>query len=93
MLAEFMHGDRTAVVLDDEFWRRALRDRAVRERYARRQRELRAALTDVLRARASELGAPQTAAALILFVVLVVVVHWNASAAAQTGPVGRPRLV
>ena len=63
MLVEFMHGDRTAVVLDDEFWRRALRDRAVRERYARRQRELRAALTDVLRARATELGAPETAAA------------------------------
>jgi AcrR family transcriptional regulator len=59
MLIEFMRGDRTAVVLDDEFWRRALRDRAVRERYARRQRELRAALTDVLRARASELGAPE----------------------------------
>lgn len=36
---------------------------------------------------------PQTFAALILFVVLVVVVHWNASAAARPGPVGRPRLV
>jgi AcrR family transcriptional regulator len=63
MLVEFMRGDRTAVVLDDEFWRRALRDRTVRERYARRQRELRAALTEVLRARARELGAPEPATA------------------------------
>ena len=61
MLVEFMSGDRTAVVLDDEFWRRALRDQAVRERYARRQRELRAALGDVLRARAKQLGAQDSA--------------------------------
>jgi hypothetical protein len=61
MLMEFMRGDRTAVVLDDEFWRRALRDPAVRERYARRQRQLRAALADVLRARARQLGDPEPA--------------------------------
>jgi AcrR family transcriptional regulator len=59
MLVEFVRADRAAVVLDDEFWRRALRDRGVRERYAWRQRELRAALTKVLRTRASELGTPE----------------------------------
>lgn len=59
MLLEFMRGDRTAVLLDDEFWRRALRDRKVRNRYRRRQRELRTALGQVLRARAREAGAPE----------------------------------
>jgi AcrR family transcriptional regulator len=57
-LAEFLRADRTAVVLDDEFWRRALRDRPTRERYSRRQRDLRRAFTEALEARAEHLGAP-----------------------------------
>ena len=59
MLVEFMRGDRTAVLLDDEFWRRALRDPKVRKRYAKRQQELRAALAEVLRARTRQLGGPE----------------------------------
>jgi AcrR family transcriptional regulator len=58
ILVEFLRADRTALVLDDEFWRRALRDRATRERYVRRQRDLRRAFTEALRARAEHLGAP-----------------------------------
>lgn len=53
-----MRRDRAAVLLDDEYWRRALRDPRVRERYARRQRELRAALADALEQRRRRLGAP-----------------------------------
>ncbi len=60
MLVEFMRGDRAAVILDDEFWRQALRNPQVRERYRRRQRELRAALAEVLRTRTRQLGAPES---------------------------------
>lgn len=57
-LLDALRRDRKAVLLDDEYWLRAVRDPAVRKRYARRQVELRAALAKVLEARRRELGAP-----------------------------------
>lgn len=56
---EAMRGDRAAVLLDDEYWRRALRDPEMRARYSQRQRDLRAALGAALEQRRRRLGGPE----------------------------------
>lgn len=55
--AELLSGERSWVLLDNEYWLQAMRDPALRERYAERRRELRAALGKALAARAQTLGA------------------------------------
>jgi AcrR family transcriptional regulator len=57
-LLEAMRRDRDATLLDDEYWRRALRDPEVRARYSRRQRDLREALGEALEERRRTLGSP-----------------------------------
>lgn len=57
-LLDALRRDRNAVLLDDEYWLRAVRDPVIRRRYARRQRDLRAALADALESRRRQLGAP-----------------------------------
>lgn len=56
---EAMRRDRNALLLDDEYWRRALRDPRIRKRYRQRQRELRAALAAALEQRRRRLGGPE----------------------------------
>lgn len=53
-----MRSDRDAILLDDEYWRRALRDPEIRRRYSRRQHELRRALAEALEQRRQTLGSP-----------------------------------
>jgi AcrR family transcriptional regulator len=50
--------EREAVLLEREYWSLAIRDPALRARYAERQTELRGALAVALEARARHLGAP-----------------------------------
>jgi AcrR family transcriptional regulator len=52
---------REAVLLDREYWSLAIRDPALRARYAERQRQLRGALAKALEARARHLGTPELA--------------------------------
>jgi AcrR family transcriptional regulator len=57
--ARQLRDQREAVLLDREYWSLAIRDSALRERYAERQTELRQALSTALEARASHLGTPK----------------------------------
>src|SRR3954451_12646468 len=50
---------RDAVLLEREYWTLAIRDPELRERYAERQTQLRAALARALEARARHLGTPE----------------------------------
>ena len=50
--------ERDALLLDREYWSRAIRDPELRARYAERQTELRDALARALEARARHLGTP-----------------------------------
>lgn len=59
--AALLAGQREWLLLDNEYWSQALRDPNLRRRYAKRRRELRAALGSALAARAETLGAPQIA--------------------------------
>ena len=59
-LADLFSGQRTLLVLLQEYWAAAVRDPAMRRRYRRRQRELVASLADALRARHDETGVPLT---------------------------------
>lgn len=52
-------GQREWLLLDNEYWSQAVRDPDVRRRYAKRRRELRAALASALAVRAQTLGAAQ----------------------------------
>lgn len=52
-------GQRDWLLLDNEYWSQAVRDPDLRQSYAKRRRELRAALGSALAARAGTLGAPQ----------------------------------
>src|SRR4051794_20508367 len=53
-----LRGQREVLLLDQEFRSLALRDRRLRRRYVDRQRRLRSAMADALRARLEHLGAP-----------------------------------
>src|SRR5207302_629205 len=55
--AELLAGQREWLLLDNEYWSQAVRDPDLRRRYAKRRRELRAALGKALAARARTLGA------------------------------------
>jgi len=57
--AELLAGQREWLLLDNEYWSQAVRDPDLRRRYAKRRRELRAALGRALTARAGTLGAGQ----------------------------------
>lgn len=57
--AELLAGQRDWLLLDNEYWSQAVRDPDLRRSYAKRRRELRAALGSALAARAGTLGAPQ----------------------------------
>jgi AcrR family transcriptional regulator len=52
-------GQREWLLLDNEYWSQATRDPNLRRSYAKRQRELRAALGSALATRAETLGTPQ----------------------------------
>jgi AcrR family transcriptional regulator len=53
-----LRGQRELLILDHEYWAQAIRDPALRRRYARRQAELRSAWAKALVARLEHLGAP-----------------------------------
>jgi AcrR family transcriptional regulator len=55
--AEVLRAQHDWLLLDNEYWLRAMRDPQLRRRYATRQRELRATLGDALARRAETLGA------------------------------------
>jgi len=55
--AELLTAQRDWILLDNEYWLRAMRDPELRRRYAERRRELRAALGDALARRMETLGA------------------------------------
>jgi AcrR family transcriptional regulator len=55
--AEVLTAQHDWLLLDNEYWLRAMRDPELRRRYAERQRDLRAALGDALARRAETLGA------------------------------------
>jgi AcrR family transcriptional regulator len=57
--ATLLAGQRDWLLLDNEYWSQAVRDPDLRRSYAKRRRELRAALGSALAARAGTLGAPQ----------------------------------
>jgi len=57
--ATLLAGQRDWLLLDNEYWSQAVRDPDLRRSYAKRRRELRAALGNALAARAGTLGAPQ----------------------------------
>lgn len=59
--ATLLAGQRDWLLLDNEYWSQAVRDPDVRRSYAKRRRELRAALGSALAARAGTLGAPEIA--------------------------------
>src|SRR4051812_36341603 len=50
--------DRDALLLEREYWSLAIRDPELRARYCERQKELRGALADGMKARAQHLGTP-----------------------------------
>jgi AcrR family transcriptional regulator len=62
-LLEFLQQERETILLEQEFWALAARDRKLRARYAKRRRELRKALAKALSARAGHLGTPAVASA------------------------------
>jgi AcrR family transcriptional regulator len=55
---DLLQRERDALLLEQEYWALAARDKKLRARYARRQARLRAALAKALEARHSQLGAP-----------------------------------
>jgi AcrR family transcriptional regulator len=57
--ATLLAGQRDWLLLDNEYWSQAVRDPNLRRRYAKRRRELRAALGSALAARVGTLGAPK----------------------------------
>jgi AcrR family transcriptional regulator len=57
--AALLAGQRDWLLLDNEYWSQAARDPDLRRSYAKRRRELRAALGTALATRAGTLGAPQ----------------------------------
>jgi len=57
--ATLLAAQRDWLLLDNEYWSQAVRDPDLRRSYAKRRRELRAALGSALAARAGTLGAPQ----------------------------------
>jgi AcrR family transcriptional regulator len=57
-LAELLSGERELLLLDREYWLQAVREPRLRARYAKRRRELRAALGRALDARLQHLGGP-----------------------------------
>lgn len=57
--AELIAGERTWLLLENEYWSQAVRDSNLRRRYAKRRRELRTALGKALAARAGTLDAGQ----------------------------------
>jgi AcrR family transcriptional regulator len=57
--AATLAGSRELLLLEQEFWSQAVRDRELRERYAARQAGLRRALGAALEARLRHLGAPR----------------------------------
>src|SRR5436305_584263 len=57
--ATLLAGQRDWLLLDNEYWSQAVRDPDLRRSYAKRRRELRAALGRALTARAGTLGAGQ----------------------------------
>ena len=59
--AQLLTGQREWLLLDNEYWSQAVRDPDLRRRYAKRRRELRAALGRALAARAGTLGEVQIA--------------------------------
>jgi len=56
--AALVRGQRDALLLNYEYWSQAVRDRRLATRWARRRRELRAALASATVARLETLGAP-----------------------------------
>lgn len=59
--AALLAGQREWLLLDNEYWSQAARDPDLRRHYAKRRRELRAALGSALAARAATLGGPHIA--------------------------------
>jgi AcrR family transcriptional regulator len=57
-LVELVSGQRDLLLLDNEYWAQAVRDPELRNRYAARRDELRAALGRALEVRLVHLGAP-----------------------------------
>jgi AcrR family transcriptional regulator len=55
---EVLRGQRATLLLDHEYWSQAVRDPALRARYAKRQAQLRSALGRALATRLEHLGAP-----------------------------------
>lgn len=55
---EMLAGERDLLLLEQEYWSLAVRDRKVRARYAKRQREFRRAFGKATAARLEHLGAP-----------------------------------
>jgi AcrR family transcriptional regulator len=55
--AGLIAGQHDWILLDNEYWLRVMRDPKLRQRYAKRRRELRTALGDALARRAETLGA------------------------------------
>ena len=55
---ELMRGQRDLLLLDQEYWSRAVRDEKLRRRYAKRRAQLRRELGEALVARMRHLGAP-----------------------------------
>jgi AcrR family transcriptional regulator len=59
LFLEILEREPETILLDHEYWSLAARDPELRDRYAKRQRELRSALARALQARARQLGAPR----------------------------------
>jgi AcrR family transcriptional regulator len=56
--AEMLGGEREMMLLEQEYWSRAVRDPKLAKRYLERQRQIRAELGRALKVRAENLGAP-----------------------------------
>jgi AcrR family transcriptional regulator len=81
-LGDLFRTQRELLVLVQEYWAAAVRDRAVRRRYRRRQRELVSTLAAALEARHRETGVPLTVAGERLAVAFVALAQGLALAAA-----------
>lgn len=60
---EVLQSERDLLLLHDEYWSRAMRDRSVHRRYVERQQRLRSAIAGALSTRLEHLGAPVVAIA------------------------------
>jgi AcrR family transcriptional regulator len=58
LFVELVSRERELLLLDHEYWSQAMRDSRLRARYARRRREMRAAVGQALTARLEHLGTP-----------------------------------